>query len=277
MPELPEVEYGRQVLHAAAVGRRIVDVEVAHDPIVIHGTTPDVVHQTLVDAEAIGTDRHGKHLWLVLRDRPAVLFHFGMTGAFRTLGDEPLELETSGRKVDRSWPPRFTKVRLAFDDGGALAFVNSRRLGRVRVQDDPRGQSPICNLGYDPLRTLPSAEQFARRIGRRKTPLKVLLLDQKFAAGVGNWIADEVLYQARLSPHRTVDSLDAGERDRLRLGVRRVIKTAVRVDARKDRFPKNWLFHHRWGKTEGARTSRGPIRFDTMGGRTTAWVPKVQK
>ncbi len=278
MPELPEVEYGRQVLHGAAVGRRIVQADVADDPIVLDGISAHVVRQTLLGAQAVQTDRHGKHLWLVLADRPAVLFHFGMTGAFRTLGDEPLQLETSGRRTDRSWPPRFTKLRLVFDDGGEIAFVNSRRLGRVRLRDDPRAEPPICTLGYDPLRTLPSAEGFTSRIGRRRTALKVLLLDQTFAAGVGNWIADEVLYQARLDPHRTVDTLDAAQRDRLRLSVRHVVKTAVRHNADKDRFPASWLFHHRWGKVEGARTAAGQaIEFVTLGGRTTAWVPALQR
>lgn len=276
MPELPEVEFGRRVLHEVAIGRTIVDADIAEDPIVIADARPADVRDVLRGARPTGTDRHGKHLWLELEGRPAVLFHFGMTGAFRTVGDAPLQLESNARTVDRSWPPRFTKVRLVFDDGGELAFVNSRRLGRVRLRDDPRNQAPIRRLGYDPLKTLPSPAAFDKRIGRRQSKLKVLLLDQSFAAGVGNWIADEVLYQARLAPQRTVDTLSADERDRLRKAIRRVIKTAVRVDARKDRFPKNWLFHHRWGKVEGARVGGKRIAFETMGGRTTAWVPAVQ-
>ena len=251
---------------------------VADDPIVIAGTTPDVVQRTLQDAHIVDTGRHGKQLWLALADRPAVLFHFGMTGGFRTLGDEPLKLETQAGAVDRAWPPRFTKLRVVLDDGGEIAFVNARRLGRVRLRDDPRREPPISTLGYDPLNTLPSPDRFARLIGRRRSKLKVLLLDQTFAAGVGNWIADEVLYQSRLAPQRGVDTLDRDERDRLRLAVRRVIKTAVRANAHKDEFPRGWLFHRRWGRDEGARTAAGEaIVFDTIGGRTTAWVPSVQR
>ena len=276
MPELPEVEFGRRLLHAVAAGRTIVTAEVADDDLVVPEVSAGIVRDALLGARVTGTDRHGKHLWLTLHERPCVLFHFGMTGALRTRGDEPLALETGGA-IDRSWPPRFTKVSLGFDDGGEVAFVNARRLGRVRLRSDPHDEPPISALGFDPLKTLPSAAAFGARIGRRATKLKVLLLDQGFAAGVGNWIADEVLYQARLAPHRTVDTLDAVERDRLRLALRRVIKTAVRLDARKDRFPRDWLFHHRWGKAEGARTRRGAITFTSLGGRTTAWVPAVQR
>ena len=276
MPELPEVEHGRQVLHGIAAGRTIAAAVVADDPIVIPDVSADGLRDLLVGVRVTGTDRHGKQLWFDLEGRPSVLIHFGMTGGFRLPGDQPLQLETSSKRVDRSWPPRFTKLHLTFEDGGEIAFVNSRRLGRIRLRDDPRAEPPISKLGYDPLKTLPSAAAFDKRIGRRSTKLKALLLDQGFAAGVGNWIADEVLYQARLAPHRTVDTLDAAERDRLRLAIRRVIKTAVRVGARKDAFPANWLFHHRWGKTDGARTKLGPITFSEIGGRTTAWVPAVQ-
>ena len=108
--------------------------------------------------------------------------------------------------------------------------------------------------------------------------LKALLLDQKFAAGVGNWIADEVLYQAKLDPRRRTTSLTESELRRLRTKLSLVVRTAVKANADASRYPKTWLFHHRWGKGKGAKTKRGEtIRFVTIAGRTTAWVPTVQK
>jgi len=69
-----------------------------------------------------------------------------------------------------------------------------------------------------------------------------------------------------------------GECRRLRSKLGHGIRTAVRVDAEKFRFPRTWLFHHRWGKAADARTSRGePIEHLEIGGRTTAWVPDVQE
>jgi formamidopyrimidine-DNA glycosylase len=103
-----------------------------------------------------------------------------------------------------------------------------------------------------------------------------VLLDQTFAAGVGNWIADEVLYQARISPHRRVDSLSDAEADRLRVTLRRVLDVAIRAGADGARFPRTWLFHVRWER--GVPTPRGErLRHDTIGGRTTAWAPAVQR
>jgi formamidopyrimidine-DNA glycosylase len=107
--------------------------------------------------------------------------------------------------------------------------------------------------------------------------IKSLLLDQGFAAGVGNWIADEVLYQAGIDPRRRADTLSAAEARRLRTKLVAVVRKAVAVDARKERFPRGWLFHRRWGRDPEALDAAGrPIEFLRIGGRTTAWVPAVQ-
>jgi formamidopyrimidine-DNA glycosylase len=95
---------------------------------------------------------------------------------------------------------------------------------------------------------------------------------------VGNWIADEVLYQAGLRPQRLASELSPEEVGRLRARLRAIVKRAVAVDADSDRFPGTWLFHHRWGRNAEARTSRREqILHDTIGGRTTAWVPSRQR
>ena len=112
---------------------------------------------------------------------------------------------------------------------------------------------------------------------RRRAPIKSVLLDQKFMAGVGNWIADEACYQAKLNPHRLGVELEQKEAKNLVKKTVSVIQKACSVDAEKNRFPRTWLFHNRWGKVEGARTAKGElIQFDTIGGRTTAWVPVRQ-
>jgi formamidopyrimidine-DNA glycosylase len=222
--------------------------------------------------------RRGKHLWLELDRRPWPLFHLGMTGGFRVPDVPPLPLASSARNPAGGWPPRFTKLELTLDDGGRLAYTNARRLGRIRLRRDPLHEPPVASLGFDPLLDLPPARVLEDRLGRRRGTIKGLLLDQGFAAGVGNWIADEVLYQARIDPRRVASSLARDEVRRLREALRRIVRTAVRVDADAARFPRTWLFHRRWGRAVGARTARGEaIRHDTVAGRTTAWVPDRQR
>jgi formamidopyrimidine-DNA glycosylase len=278
MPELAEVEHARRIVERIAGGRRITDVWCADDEIVVSGTTASEVVSALRGATVTGAGRRGKHLWLELDRRPWLLLHFGMTGAIRSPGDDPIPLETSAATVDQAWPPRFCKLHFTLDDGGRLGFVNARRLGRIRLRDHPLLEPPISKLGFDPLLDLPQKAEFARLVRRRKIPIKALLLDQKFAAGVGNWIADEVLFQARVRPRRRADRLRLYEIEALRVAIGEVVRIAVEVDARKDAFPADWLFHRRWGKKSDATTLAGDsIRHDRIGGRTTAWVPAVQR
>jgi len=278
MPELPEVEHGRRVATKVAVGRRIVDVRCADDAIVFEGVPPKRFRQALVGRRVVGVKRHGKHLWFELDRRPWPCLHFGMTGGFHTApGGPEVKLESSPKRPDPGWPPRFTKLHLVFDDGGELVLADARRLGRVRLRDDPAHEPPISLLGFDAHRALPPARRFIALVRERSAPLKALLLDQSFAAGVGNWIADEVLYQARLDPRRSARTLTDAEILRLRASIKRVVDTSVRVLNDSDRYPRGWLFHRRWGKNPRAVTVKGDkIQHITLGGRTTAWVPAIQ-
>ena len=279
MPELPEVEFGRKIAERVARGRRILRVRCDDDRIVFAGVAPDTVARRLRGREVREVRRHGKQLWFELDERPWPLFHFGMTGAFRVPQELGLRLASSAREPDGSWPPRFTKIHLSFDDGGELVMTNARRLGRIRLQQDPQNEEPLSRLGFDPLSEMPDLRAFRALLALRpRSVVKGLLLDQSFAAGLGNWIADEVLFQAELDPRRKVGSLSSPEVGQLHRCIRKVVHRAVAVDARKDRFPRGWLFHVRWGRDRRAALIDGtPVEHLTVAGRSTAWVPSRQK
>ncbi len=278
MPELPEVDASRRLASRVARGRRIVGVVCAPDPIVFVDP-PARVRDALLGRRVHAVERHGKHLWLALDRRPWPCLHFGMAGGMATPASAGVRLVSHGRRErPPGWPPRFTKLHLTFHDGGELVVTDARRLGRIRLRRDPRREPPVSLLGFDALRELPARARFAALLGQRGAPIKALLLDQTFAAGVGNWIADEVLYQARVAPQRRARSLSAVEAEALRRAIRRVVGLAVKAGADSDRYPRTWLFHRRWGRNARAVTARGErIRHDTVGGRTTAWVPTVQR
>jgi formamidopyrimidine-DNA glycosylase len=278
VPELPEVEAARRLTARIAVGRRIADAWCAADPIVFDGVPAARVRGALRGRRVVAARRHGKHLWLELDRRPWLLMHFGMTGGLHVPARPPLRLRSTRGWAPPGWPPRFAKLLLRFDDGGALAMADARRLGRIRLREDPRREPPVAGLGFDALHELPPPARFHALLRERTAPMKALLLDQTFAAGVGNWIADEVLYQARIAPHRPARTLTADEAARLRRRLQAVLVTAVRTGADGDRFPRAWLFHHRWDHDPLARTARGErIRWETIAGRTAAWVPAVQR
>lgn len=265
MPELPEVETARREVDRAARGRTIHRVVVNEDPIVFEKVPANTVVRALTGRRIDGTARWGKHFWLELDRRPWPVFHFGMTGWMHVYRSE----------AER---PRFLKIELELDDGVRIAYRDPRRIGRVRLKHEPRKEAPIAGLGFDPLHGLPPVSFFVDEFARRKAPVKAVLLDQAFSAGVGNWIADEVLYQSGIDPRRRACRLSPDEVRRLRSLLSSVIERAVAVGSDDTRFPRTWLFHYRWGKTKGAVDGRGnPISFGTVGGRTTAWVSARQK
>jgi formamidopyrimidine-DNA glycosylase len=278
VPELPDVEAARRLVMRLAAGRRIVDVWCAPDPIVYEGVSPARVVAVLRGRRVRRARRHGKHLWLELDRPPALLLHFGMTGALHVPERPSRRLGSAHLVPTPGWPPRFAKLVLTLEGGVRLAVADARRLGRIRLRDDPRREPPVAGLGFDALEALPSPARFLALLRERTAPMKALLLDQTFAAGVGNWIADEVLYQAGIDPRRPARTLTASEAARLRGRLRAVLTRAVAVDADGDRFPRGWLFHRRWERYPPRRSASGArLRRETIGGRTTVWAPARQR
>ncbi len=278
MPELPEVERGRRLAEAVTVGRRIERAWCDDDPIVFDGIGPDYWRGALEGKRVAAVRRWGKQLWLELDAPPHPLFHFGMAGGFKTPASTPLQLKSGPREDTSVWPPRFVKIRLHLDDGGELAMTDGRRLGRILLREDPEHEPPVAKLGFDPLLAMPSPKRFSELLRKRGGILKSLLLDQSFAAGVGNWIADEVLFQAGIDPRRRASSLSDAEARRMRARLGAIVERAVHANADDSLYPRTWLFHRRWGKQDDARTTRGErIEHVTIGGRTTAWVPARQR
>ena len=109
------------------------------------------------------------------------------------------------------------------------------------------------------------------------TQLKPLLLMQEIFPGVGNWMADEILWRSRLAPARRVKSLSDYERKTLYEQLRWVCRYALRIvgDDWGD-FPNSWLFNHRWKDGGICPLTEKPLKRDTVGGRTTCWSPTWQ-
>ncbi|CAM9248115.1 unnamed protein product [Hapterophycus canaliculatus] len=205
-----------------------------------------------------------------------------MTGAFTVKGEKRHKFVKF--KVGEDWPPRFAKLELQMSNGACLALTDPRRLARVRLRVEPEASPPISLLGPDPLTDPLSLETFAAALVKPTAPIKAVLLAQdRVVSGVGNWVADEVCFQAFVHPGAACNTLAPEQVAALHAKLLSVCREACEARADYTAFPKAWLFHHsRWGKGKGAegapRVSSGhPIIFDVVGGRTTAIVPAVQK
>ena len=178
MPELPEAERARRQLERV-VGREIVAVDDA-DTYVCRPHAPGEMAAALVGHRLTDTHRRGKFLWAETDGGPGLGLHLGMAGSL-TVDEEP---------APRNWD-RFV---LEFDGGGRLALRDKRRLGRAVLDPD------FSHVGPDAAEV--GREEFRARVGRGTAPLKARLLDQTVISGVGNLLADEILWRARLGPRR---------------------------------------------------------------------------
>lgn len=281
MPELPEVETVCRTMRDALQGQRITQVEAVRDSVVFAGASPKSIENALLGRTVKAVGRRGKFFWLCLSgEGPTVFGHLGMSGWIREVGREGVRLQGHGDTPfeDEHGRPRFLKLGVATRSGRGIVMTDPRRLGRVWLGSTPEQDRRVQRLGPDAFDALPSAKELLALFARRRIPIKAVLLDQSTMAGIGNWIADEVLYQSRVAPKRAASSLSAVEVTALRRAIASVLARAVRVGADHKKYPKSWLFEHRWGGRRGAEQIDGErIVREEVGGRTTAWVPTRQK
>jgi formamidopyrimidine-DNA glycosylase len=249
VPELPEAELARLTLESV-LGRRIARVD-DRDTYVTRPHTPGEIADAMVGHEFVTARRRGKFMWLETADGPTLGLHLGMSGHI-VLGD------------DAGDTARWDRFTVEFDDGTWFALRDKRRLGRAVLNPD------FGHVGPDAADV--NRTEFRRLIGAGHTPIKARLLDQRAISGVGNLLADEILWQARIAPSRRVSELSVDDLDRLRREVRAAVRSAIRkggahtgafVEAR-DR--------------EGTCPRCGhAVARATIGGRTTYWCAVCQE
>jgi formamidopyrimidine-DNA glycosylase len=258
VPELPEVERARALIEDRALGRPIVDVDDT-DTYVSRPHAPGEIADALIGATFTSAHRRGKTMWVATDRGPVLGLHLGMAGKIVVDGSEAGEPKPDGPVLS----PRWDRFTVRFADGGALILRDKRRLGRAIL--DP----VIDHLGPDAAEV--SRRDFRERVGHGAAPLKARIMDQSVIAGVGNLLADEALWQARLSPLRPAKSLTTEELDRLRNAIRAATRSALRRGG----VHTGELIPHRRRDGVCPRCGAGMSRA-TVGGRTTYWCPVEQ-
>jgi formamidopyrimidine-DNA glycosylase len=161
----------------------------------------------------------------------------------------------------------------------SLVFSDPRQFGRVlfyRGKDHPDWwrDRPVEILSQQFTRGL--MEQFLARHGR--APIKAVLLLQSGFPGIGNWMADEILWQAKIRPQRPAGKLSPVEIRKLFSKLQSVCRAALRIVGTNDGdLPKSWLFNHRWEAGGSCPDDGGALSRGTVGGRTTCWCASCQK
>ncbi|CAM1502074.1 Fc.00g040580.m01.CDS01 [Cosmosporella sp. VM-42] len=311
MPEIAEVARIVHFLRLHIVGKRITSASAIDDKNVFGkvGTSGAEVEETLIGKKIVSAGSQGKYFWITLEKPPHIVMHFGMSG--KPPGQLPCNfshkqgwMHIKGEKTAytnyynkmkkgdlEQWPPKFWKFQFTTDGSPSVdvAFTDARRFGRVRLVDCPgddiRKYSPLKENGPDPV-VDPDVftEDYLRgKMRARHVPIKALLLDQAMISGIGNWVADETLYQAKLHPEQYCDDFDDAQVTMLYKSIRYVCQLAVDKLGDSDQFPEDWLFKHRWGKgavgkgTSAKLPTGERLAFITVGGRTSCYAPGIQK
>jgi len=187
MPELPEVETIKNELQPYIVGHCVTGVTLFWE---------GIVRQPIFS----------------LTSDEALIIHLKMTGSLLL-------------KSALAEPDKFIRAIIHLDEEIGLHFRDPRKLGVMWLVEDTN--SITGKLGPEPLEADFTPQILAQRLTKRTAPIKALLCDQGFIAGIGNMYADEALFAARIHPLRLGGSLSRDEIERLHSAIQQVLWSAI--------------------------------------------------
>lgn len=275
MPELPEVEIAARNLRRWTEGRAIVGAEL--DPRarrIFRPASPAAFARAVEGARFRSIARHGKHLLVALERDGAplgLLSHLGMTGKWL-------------RRDPGALPPRFSRARLALDDGSVLHYGDLRLFGRLRVVPGARFEAvpEVAALGPDPLLHGIDPARLAAGLGRSRLPVKVRIMDQALLAGVGNIYASEACFRARVDPRRPAKALSKAEVKRLAAALLEALREGIARQERpeityvEEGGENPFLVYAREGE-RCPRCKRGRIERLVQAQRSTFFCPRCAR
>jgi formamidopyrimidine-DNA glycosylase len=267
MPELPEVETTVRGLERVLKGRRIERVEARRSD--LRRALPEDLGQRLTGARVTSLGRRAKY-GLIDTDRgDTLVFHLGMSGHWRI---DPGEIGKHDHFI------------IDTDEGLRLALNDARRFGSLDlVRTGELEEWPAFRaLGPEPLDI--DARQLEHRLAGRTAPVKLLLLDQRIIAGLGNIYVCEALHRAGIHPKRAGGSVSIQRLRRLGEAIHDVLEEAIAAGGSTLRdfaapngelgyFPKSFAVYDREG--EPCRCG-GTVKRIVQGGRSTFYCPKCQ-
>lgn len=263
MPELAEVAfYAKQ--WDASLGQRIVDVELHSKARVFRACDLAALEDSLPGARLKQSLTHGKQMLFSFSGGLWLGVHLGMSGR--------ISVE----------PPSFAAGRhdhlLLRTTNSTLVFHDPRQFGAIQLYQSkalPQWWRDLAPLPKDTTFTVARLTSILHRHSRQ--PLKALLLDQRYFPGVGNWMADEVLWQGRLHPETSPAGLRTPQIAKFHRLLRKICQVALQTIGKDwSDPPKSWLFHYRWAPGHACPRCGTALERDDLRGRTACWCPSCQ-
>jgi formamidopyrimidine-DNA glycosylase len=273
MPELAEVEFFRRRWAEAATGERVVRVLTHDKKKLLRELDLPAFRRALIGAKLRSSEAAAKQMIFRFTSGAWLGIHLGMSG------------ELTVASPDHA-PGKHDHLVIV-TTRHALVFNDPRMFGSVQFhvgKKPPAWWTKIAPAIGSKEFTVAAVAAFLRR--RARAPIKAVLLMQERFPGVGNWMADEILWRAAIHPAQLAGSLSPAEVRALWRECRNVCRQALVAVAGQGRklppdlnvnIPRSWLFRHRW-RAGGRDPKTGtPLAHATIGGRTTCWSPARQK
>ena len=264
MPELAEVEWYRKQWDVG-IGDEISDLRVHRRNRVFCGVNTRALRKNLVGNKLLISTTRGKRMLFGFSGDNWLGIHLGMTGKIHV-------------ELEKFYPSKHDHLVL-HQRRRALVFTDSRQFGRVRFHhgpDEPDWWKSSVPEIISPDFDRKFVDQFLDR--HRKAPIKAVLLMQSGFSGIGNWMADEILWRARILPSKRTGKLSERERAAIFQATKFVVRKSLQTLGKDfSDPPRNWLIHQKWKRGGVCPIHRTPLRHAIIGGRTTAWCPRCQK
>lgn len=282
MPELAEVEFFRRQWDPG-LGSRITSVDVHPEARVFRGVDANKIARRLSGRRFLSSHAHGKNLLFRFSGGVWLSCHLGMTGRLwsidsRAGAGSEARLHRPGSPAEDA--PRHHHLVL-HQRGRRLVFSDPRMFGRIVLRECPDVPEWWSSLPPEILSPAFTRTRLAGLLARRGgSPIKAVLLDQDIFPGIGNWMADEILWRTRTDPSLPAARLGPDAIGGLWRAARRLCRDALRIIGTDwGRPPESWLFNHRW--IDNQRCPRpecgAPLSREVIAGRTTCWCPTCQE
>lgn len=260
MPELPDVETIKRTLETQVLGKQIQEV-VIKDVRSIEGVNEKTLKKALKGNKIKALRRYGKYLFIELDHGNWLTIHFGMTGNL-------VFVKGTEKTV------RFERVSFLLSESERLAFDDQRIFGRVGLMSSPEEFIRISKLGPDAL--MVNWEEFFTIFRKQKSAIKEALMDQSKISGIGNVYADEILFQAQISPFSIPLKLSEKDLRRIYEKTGFVLKIAIQFNADRSALPDGFILKHREKRSTCPRCGH-EISIEKITGRTTYLCSYCQK
>jgi len=264
MPELAEVEYYRKQWDGG-LRRKIIGVALHGEKRLFRGADVARLAAVLPGAQLLASEARAKQMLFRFSRRAWLGVHLGMTGKLRA---EPPD-----------WVPAKHDHLVLFTKAHALVLSDARMFGRVQFHEG--AEAPVWWTRLPPAVTSPEftvavLRAFLKR--RARLAVKAALLVQSAFPGVGNWMADEILWRAKISPRALCGTLSKVRADVLWRETREVCRVAMEtVGVDFSDPPPGWFYHERWSAGGACPRDGSALRTAQIGGRTTRWCPRCQR